>query len=166
MFLSVLAPRKVIWEQSTGTFASHRLYFTHGRRAGIGGKEETVREAGPLMARVLVNVMASDWAVHFIGSDGRTRIGPWLLLDSHDEVRAILRWGNVSAAELEEHESSIRRWNVSSVSLDLTERQMAALIERGRCWPWNGHELGLMKQAGKYPPARLTLRGVRQRFGT
>jgi hypothetical protein len=111
------------------------------------------------MARVLVNVMASDdWSVHFIGPDGQTRIGPWLLLDSHDEVRAILRWGNVSAAELEEHESSIRRWNVSSVSLDLTERQMAALIERGRGWPWNGYELGLMKQAGKYPPARLTLR--------
>jgi hypothetical protein len=40
--------------------------------------------------RVLVNVMCSDWSVHFIGPDGRTRIGPWLLLDNHDEVRAIL----------------------------------------------------------------------------
>jgi hypothetical protein len=45
------------------------------------------------MARVLVNVMESDWSVHFIGPDGQTRIGPWLLLDSHDEVRAILRCG-------------------------------------------------------------------------
>jgi hypothetical protein len=40
--------------------------------------------------RVLVNVMCSDWSVHFIGPDGQTRIGPWLLLDNHDEVRAIL----------------------------------------------------------------------------
>ena len=41
------------------------------------------------MHRVLVNVMASDWAVHFIAPDGHTRIGPWLLHDSHDEPR---RW--------------------------------------------------------------------------
>jgi hypothetical protein len=25
-------------------------------------------------------------------------------------------------------------------------------IERGRGWPWNGYELRLMKDAGKYPP--------------
>ena len=42
------------------------------------------------MARVLCNVMESDWAVHFIAPNGKSRIGPWLLLDSHDEVRAIL----------------------------------------------------------------------------
>jgi hypothetical protein len=107
------------------------------------------------MPRVLVNVMAGDWSVHFIAPDGRTRLGPWLLLDSHDEVRAILRWGNVSADELAEHESSMRRWNVSSVGLDLTELQIAALIERGRGWPWSGYELRLMKEAGKYPPTRL-----------
>jgi hypothetical protein len=40
------------------------------------------------MASVLCNVMTSDWSVNFIGPDGKTRIGPWLLLDSHDEVRA------------------------------------------------------------------------------
>jgi hypothetical protein len=44
--------------------------------------------------------MTSDWSVNFIGPDGKTRIGPWLLLDSHDEVRAILRWGNITAEEL------------------------------------------------------------------
>jgi hypothetical protein len=27
------------------------------------------------MNRVLVNVASSDWAVHFIGFDGKTRIG-------------------------------------------------------------------------------------------
>jgi hypothetical protein len=107
------------------------------------------------MARVLVNVMGNDWGVHFIAPDGRTRIGPWLLLDGHEEVLAILQWGNISAEDLTEHESSLRRWNVSSVALDLTETQIAALIERGRGWPWNGYELGLMKRAGSYPPARL-----------
>ena len=109
------------------------------------------------MPRVLINVTKSDWDVHFIAPDGRTRIGPWLLMDNHDQVRAILRWGNVSAEELEEHESSIRRWGVSSVGLDLTEKQLDDLIERGRGWPWNGYELRLMKEAGKYPPTRLTL---------
>jgi hypothetical protein len=70
-------------------------------------------------------------------------------------VRAILRWGNISDGELADHENNIRRWGVSSVGLNLTERQLAALIERGRGWPWNGYELRLMKEAGKYPPTRL-----------
>ena len=83
------------------------------------------------MARVLCNVMTRDWSVNFIGPDGKTRVGPWLLLNSHDEVRAILRWGNVSDEELAERESSIRRWGVSSAVLNLTERQLAELIERG-----------------------------------
>jgi hypothetical protein len=110
------------------------------------------------MGRVLCNVMTSDWSVNFIGPDGKTRIGPWLLLNSHDEVRAILRWGNITDEELAEHESSIRRWGVSSAVLNLTDRQLATLIERGRGWPWNGYELGLMKETGKYPPARLVTR--------
>ena len=66
----------------------------------------------------------------------------------------ILRWGNITDEELAEHESSIRRWGVSSAVLNLNDRQLAALIERGRGWPWNGYELRLMKEAGKYPPAR------------
>jgi hypothetical protein len=33
-------------------------------------------------------------------------IGPWLLLVNHDDVRAILRWGNASAAEMSKHEDS------------------------------------------------------------
>jgi hypothetical protein len=104
--------------------------------------------------RVLVNVMQTDWSVHFIGPDGKTRIGPWLLLDSHDEVLEILRWGNVAAEELAEHESSLRRWGCSSVVIMLTDAKLAALIERGRGWPWTGYELKQMKKAGKYPPER------------
>jgi hypothetical protein len=99
--------------------------------------------------------MESDWAVHFIAPDGKTRIGPWLLLDSHDGVRAILRWGNISVEEMEQHEKSIRCWSSNSAVLELSDAQLAGLIERGRGCPWNGYELRLMKQAGRYPPKPL-----------
>ena len=61
------------------------------------------------MHRVLVNVATYDWSVHFIGPDGNTRIGPWLLHDSHDEVLEILRWCGITDKELEEHHNAIRR---------------------------------------------------------
>jgi hypothetical protein len=93
--------------------------------------------------RVLSNVMESDWSLHCIGPDGQTRVGPWLLLDSHDEVREILPWGSASEAELVDHESNIRRWGAYTVVLLLTDRQPKQLIERGKGWPWNGYELGV-----------------------
>lgn len=109
------------------------------------------------MNRVLVNVAASDWAVHFIAPDGRTRIGPWLLHDTSSEVDALLAWGTIAPDELEEHALNIRRWGASSVVWQLTDRQLAQLIERGKGWPWNGYELRKMKEAGKYPPKRLVV---------
>jgi len=57
--------------------------------------------------------------------------------------------GNVSAEELTEHESTMRQWGVSSVTLDLTELQLAALIERGCGWLCTGYKLLQMKAAGK-----------------
>ena len=45
-----------------------------------------------IYASCLVNVASSDWAVHFIAPDGKTRIGPWLLHESHDQVLMILEW--------------------------------------------------------------------------
>ena|ERR1700733_6696010 len=105
------------------------------------------------MARVLCNVMESDWAVHFIAPDGKTRIGPWLLLDSHDEVVTVCAGGTSRPEEMEQHEKSIRCWGSNSAVLELTDIQLAALIDRGR--PWNGYELRLMKQAGRYPPKPL-----------
>lgn len=84
------------------------------------------------MPRVLCNVMTDDWSVNFIGPDGKTGIGPWLLLNSHDEVRAILRWGNITDEELAEHDSSIRRWGVSSAvhhSVDQARRQSLSIPE-------------------------------------
>jgi hypothetical protein len=63
-------------------------------------------------------VIQNGWSVHFIGPDGKTRIGPWLLLDSHEEVLAIFRWGEVSAEELEDPRGvgSERRIIVESLS--------------------------------------------------
>jgi hypothetical protein len=81
--------------------------------------------------RVLVNIAAGDWAVHFIGPDGQTRVGPWLLFDSGNEVKAILRWGGITPDQLAEYENDIRRWNFSSVRLDLSAAQMRSLIRRG-----------------------------------
>ena len=52
-------------------------------------------------------------------------------------------------------EKSIRRWWMSSTVFNLTDQQLAALIERGRGWPWNGYELRLMKEADRYQPKRL-----------
>jgi hypothetical protein len=45
---------------------------------------------------------------------------------------------------------------VSSVPLDLTQRQIAAFIARGQGSPWNGYELLQMKAAGKYLPKPLS----------
>ena len=104
------------------------------------------------MHRVLVNVMSSEWSVHFIAPDGTTRIGPWLLHDSHEEVLKILRWCEITDEELAEHHSSIRGWGCSSAVVMLTDAKLAALIERGRGWPWNGYELRLMKEAGSILP--------------
>ena len=99
--------------------------------------------------------MSSNWAVHFIGPDGRTRVGPWLLHDDHDNVRKLLSWGNTTAEEMEEHERNIQRWGFSTVVWHLDDRKLAQLIERGRGWPWNGYELKKMKEAGQYPPQAL-----------
>jgi hypothetical protein len=114
------------------------------------------------MHRVLANVASSEWSVHFIAPDGKTRIGPWLLHDSHEPVLEILAWCGISDEELAEHYSSIRRWGGSSAVVMLTDAKLAALIERGLGWPWNGYELKQMKEAGKYPPQRVTLASVRR----
>ena len=118
---------------------------------------------GDTMPRGMVKIASSDWAVHFIAPDGKTRIGPWLLRESHEAVLETLRWGNISKEELEAHKADIRFWGCSSVHLELTDAQYAALLERGRRWPWNGYELRKMKAAGKYPPAQLPSKARRAR---
>jgi hypothetical protein len=44
----------------------------------------------------------------------------------------------------------------------LTDAKLAALIKRAEGWSWNGYELRQMKEAGKYPPERLTLANIRR----
>lgn len=51
--------------------------------------------------------------------------------------------------------SLARRPPPSGTVVLLTEQQLRTLAERKRGWPWNGYELIQMKNAGKYPPARL-----------
>jgi hypothetical protein len=53
-------------------------------------------------------VMGSDWSVHFIAPERRTRIGRWLLLDGHDEVHAILPGVTSRSDALEEHENHLQ----------------------------------------------------------
>jgi hypothetical protein len=101
--------------------------------------------------------MASDWAVHFIDTDYRTRIGPWLLCDSAEKVMKILEWGQITPEDLAEHHRNIARWGVGGGTLHLSSRERHQLIVRGHGWPWTGYELRRMKDVGKYPPQRLTL---------
>jgi hypothetical protein len=106
--------------------AEYRLTSCERNLCGLWGENEQ-------MPRVLVNIQSSQyWSVHFIGPDNKTRIGPWLLFDNHEQARAILHWGRISANDMAEHDSSIRRWSTSSVGLEITERQLAQLIERGK----------------------------------
>jgi hypothetical protein len=89
-----------------------------------------------------------------------------LLHDSDKEVLAILEWCGITPIELESHHHAIRRWGNNSAVVWLTDAKLAALIKRGEGWPWNGYELKLRKQAGKYPPQRLTLANIRKATGT
>jgi hypothetical protein len=109
-------------------------------------------EERPPRHRVLVNVAERDWAVHFIGPDGRTRIGPWLLLENDAAVVKILRWCGASDEDVEDYHCDMHRWGHSSVDINLSDSKLAALVARGRGWPWNGYELLQMKEAGRYPP--------------
>lgn len=109
--------------------------------------------------RVLVNVAEGESGLPAsLHQTERRELAPWLLHGNHDEVRTLLNWGNVSAQEMDEHELNIRRWGTSTV-VWLTHRKLAQLIDRGKRWPWNGYELRTMKQAGKYPPKRLSVHG-------
>jgi hypothetical protein len=102
------------------------------------------------------HVMQSGWSVTFSEYADPTARFPWLLCDSHDEVLKILQWGHISGPDLDEHHRNIARWGIGGGSLRLTSRERHQLIARGHGWPWNGYELRRMKEAGCYPPVRLT----------
>ncbi len=104
--------------------------------------------------KVMCHVMSSHWSVTFADYEAQTPIGPWVICDTHEEVVKILLWGHIS--DLDEHYRNIDRWGVGGGLLHLTTKQRHQLIARRQGWPWNGYELQKMKEAGRYPPQRLT----------
>jgi hypothetical protein len=108
------------------------------------------------MTDITVHIASNDWCVHFVVTDTQKPVGPWLLFDSNDEIKAkVFTWGHVAEEDLTQYEIDLRRWGTGSVHMQLTDSELSALAERKRGWPWNGYELRLMKEAGKYPPKRL-----------
>lgn len=105
---------------------------------------------------VSCHVMEREWSVTFYDLASKMHIGPWLLCDSAEEVMKILTWGHIYGSDLDEHHRNIARWGVGGGTLRLTSRERHQLIARGHGWPWNGYELRKMKEAGRYPPRRLT----------
>jgi hypothetical protein len=113
------------------------------------------------MTDVTVHIASKDWCVHFLVTTTQTPVGPWLLFESNDEIKAkVFTWGHVAEEELAQYEIDLRRWGIGSVHMELTDNQLYALAERKRGWLWNGYELRLMKEAGKYPPKRLNIPSV------
>jgi hypothetical protein len=124
------------------------------RKPGWRTGERYCAKCIPRPHAITCNVMASDWAVHFIDTDYRTRIGPWLLCDSADEVVRVLEGAQMSADQLAAHHRNVARWGVGGGTLHLSSRERDQLIARGQGWPWTGYELRKMKEAGRYPPNR------------
>lgn len=79
--------------------------------------------------------MQNGWSLTFTDTDGKTRIGPWLLCDSHAEVVKILRWGNITDDDLDKHHYDLRRWGIAGGKLHLSSRQRQLLIVRGQDGP-------------------------------
>jgi hypothetical protein len=111
------------------------------------------------MTDVTIHVSTGDWCVHFVITATQIPIGPWLLFESSDEIKAkVFTWGSVSDQEMQEYENNLRRWSHGSAHMLLDDRQLRALAARARGWPWTGYELIQMRNAGKYPPQRLLSR--------
>ena len=111
------------------------------------------------MTEITVHIASSHWCVHFVVSATQIPVGPWLLFDSNDEIKAkVFNWGHVAEENLAQYEIDLRRWGIGSVQMELTDNQLSVLAHRKRGWPWNGYELRLMKEAGDYPPKRLNIR--------
>jgi hypothetical protein len=49
------------------------------------------------MTDITVHIASNDWCVHFVVTATQIPIGPWLLFDSNDEIKAkVFTWGNVA----------------------------------------------------------------------
>jgi hypothetical protein len=83
---------------------------------------------------VSCHVMFSEWAVHLMDTDGQTRIGPWLLSDSHDEALRILTWGHITPGDIAEHHGNMARWGVGGMAPPVQPRATPH-HPRGHGWP-------------------------------
>jgi hypothetical protein len=116
------------------------------------------------MTDITVHIASNDWCVHFVVTATQIPVGPWLLFDSNDEIKAkVFAWGHVAEEDLTQYEIDLRRWGIGSAHMQLTDSQLSALVARKRGWPWNGYELRLMRAVGKYPPQRLNIPVQRQK---
>ena len=87
------------------------------------------------MTDVTVHVASSAWCVHFVITITQIPIGPWLLFDSNDEIKAkVFTWGDVTADQLQQYDTDLRRWGVGNVHMLLTDQQLHSLAERKRGW--------------------------------
>jgi hypothetical protein len=85
------------------------------------------------MTDVTVHIASSEWCVHFVITITQIPIGPWLLFDRSDEIKAkVFTWGNVTAQQIEQYVIGLRRWGVGSVHVLLTDQQLRTLAERKR----------------------------------
>ncbi len=91
--------------------------------------------------RILTNVVGvTDSAVHFMDEDGCTRIGPWLILDTLQDVETLLRKGNITDDDLAEFQRDMRAWGQTSTHIHLDADAYAKLVAEGIKRPWNGYE--------------------------
>ncbi|HTF65101.1 MAG TPA: hypothetical protein VK638_20690 [Edaphobacter sp.] len=102
------------------------------------------------MTDVTVHVLQGEWCVHFVITATQVPIGPWLLFESSEEIKAkVFSWGAVSDQEIQQYENDLRRWSHGSAHMLLDDRQLKTLAERARGWPWTGYELIQMRKAGR-----------------
>jgi hypothetical protein len=53
------------------------------------------------MTDVTVHVASTAWCVHFVITITQIPIGPWLLFDSSNEIKAkVFTWGDVTAEQI------------------------------------------------------------------
>ena len=85
------------------------------------------------MTDITVHIASNDWCLHFVVTATQIPVGPWLLFDSNDEIKAkVFTWGHVSEEDLAPYEINLRRWGIGSVHMQLANSQLSALAEQKR----------------------------------
>ncbi len=78
------------------------------------------------MTDITVHIASNDWCVHFVVTATQIPVGPWLLFDSNDEIKAkVFTWGHVTEEDMTQYEIDLRRWGTDSVPMQLTDSQLS-----------------------------------------